>query len=345
MDSESASAPEPSWFEASERVLDPLLTARTLVALLQGAEAVGLFRAVRTTSTFEGLAKETGLPVQRVREVCAALVANDVLAPNGDGVRLTPAWDVLTGPSAFSPLASALVAAEASAHDLSDLTRSGGWGNLAEPERLAYAASVSPNPFSDDIVALVRSRVATPPELRDRFRDDDRILELGCGVAGQLLCTLQAFPGVTAVAVEREADLASEARRRAEVLGVAERLVVVVGEAESVHLDGEFDVVAWSQFFFPQESRAGALATAHAALRSGGLLVAPLLAHDASDEGGPRSAEARGVALSQVVHGRWGVPTRSSAELVDEVTTAGFIEAIAASTPGTGISVVAATRP
>ena len=125
---------------------------------------------------------------------------------------------------------------------------------------------------------------ATPPAVRERFRDDDRILELGCGVAGQLLCTLRAFPGATAVGVERSADLAAEARRRSQALGVADRLDVIVGDAATVRLEGEFDVVAWSQFFFPSESRAGALATAYAALRPGGLIVAPLLAHDPSDE-------------------------------------------------------------
>lgn len=49
MDPEDAPAPEPSWFEASEQVLDPLLNARALVAVLEAADAVGLFRALRST--------------------------------------------------------------------------------------------------------------------------------------------------------------------------------------------------------------------------------------------------------------------------------------------------------
>lgn len=52
---------------------------------------------------------------QRVREVSAALVANEVAIEDSSSVRLSPAWDVLTGPSAFSPLAAELVAAEAGA--------------------------------------------------------------------------------------------------------------------------------------------------------------------------------------------------------------------------------------
>jgi hypothetical protein len=34
----------PSWFEAYERLVEPLLNARSLTALLEGAETVGLFR-------------------------------------------------------------------------------------------------------------------------------------------------------------------------------------------------------------------------------------------------------------------------------------------------------------
>ena len=102
MSMENAPAPEPSWFEASEQVLEPLLTARALVALLDGAERVGLFRALRTTSAFDELTRQTGLPEQRVREICGALVTNEVLEPLGDGVRLTPSWRVLTGPSALA---------------------------------------------------------------------------------------------------------------------------------------------------------------------------------------------------------------------------------------------------
>jgi hypothetical protein len=109
---------------------------------------------MRTATTARELAEATGLTEQRVREVCAALVANEVAVEDWSGVRLSPAWDALTGPSALSP---------------------------------------------DARVALVRARAAPPPVVRERLREDDRILELGCGAAGQLLCTLRAFPEVRAI--------------------------------------------------------------------------------------------------------------------------------------------------
>ena len=56
----------PSWFEAAERTLDPLLNAASLLALVEGAEASGLLRALRSTTTPSEAARDTGLPEARV---------------------------------------------------------------------------------------------------------------------------------------------------------------------------------------------------------------------------------------------------------------------------------------
>lgn len=73
-----------------------------------------------------------------------------------------------------------------------------------------------------------------------RLSAGERHLELGCGLAGRILCLLQAYPAMTAVGVERAPDLAAEARRRAERLGVADRFVVVVSDATSVDVGTGF---------------------------------------------------------------------------------------------------------
>jgi predicted enzyme related to lactoylglutathione lyase len=65
---------------------------------------------------------------------------------------------------------------------------------------------------------------------------------------------------------------------------------VIVGEAAAVRLEGELDVVAWSQFFFPSDSRAGALATTHAALRAGGVIVAAMQSPHRRPEPASRSS-------------------------------------------------------
>jgi len=342
MDSRDASAPEPTWFEASEHVLDPLLTARALVGLLEGAEAVGLFRALRTAESFEGLARETGLPEQRVRDVCAALTACEVLEPAGDGLRLTPSWTALTGPTAFVPLSTALRMGEVTAAAARDVGGGGGFGELAGADRLTYAVAVSPDPFSRGVVAAMRGWV--PAVVRDRMRDGDRHLELGCGVAGRMLSVLQAWPTLTAVGVERSADLAAEARRRASALGLADRFEVVCADTTTVVLDGPFDVAFWSQFFFAEESRAATLATAYRLLRRGGTLFAPLMGDADAAASDPHGSEARNLAIGRLVHGGWGVPDRSAAELVEEIRAAGFVD-VAVEPTGASVITVVATRP
>src|SRR6478735_3175662 len=154
MDTTSRDAAEPpSWFEASERVLEPLVNARMLLALVEGAERAGLLRAMRTTTTVSELARATGLSEPRVRDICAALVANDVAEPEGFAVRLTPAWTALTGPAAFAPLASALRLGDVGADALTDLSGGSGFAELSSEDRLSYASAVSPDPFSPGVVA------------------------------------------------------------------------------------------------------------------------------------------------------------------------------------------------
>jgi SAM-dependent methyltransferase len=177
------------------------------------------------------------------------------------------------------------------------------------------------------------------------LHDGDRHLELGCGVAGRILCVLQAFPTLTAVGVELAPDLAAEAERRAAALGVADRFEVVCADATTVRLDGTFAVAFWSQFFFTGASRAGTLATAYQALRPGGMLLAPLLGDPSVAEPDPHGSSARSLALARVVHGLWGVPDRSPDDLATEVSAGGFVDVVVSAAPDAGVLVVVATRP
>ena len=346
MDTTSRDAVEPpSWFQASEQVLDPLVNARMLLALVEGAERAGLLRAMRTTTTVPELARATGLSEPRVRDICAALVANDVAEPEGFALRLTPAWTALTGPAAFAPLASALRLGDAGADALTDLSGGSGFAGLSSEDRLSYASAVSPDPFSPGVVAAMRAGAGIPDAVRGRLHDGDRHLELGCGVAGRILCVLQAFPTLSAVGVELAPDLAAEAQRRGAALGVADRFEVICADATTVRPDSFFDVAFWSQFFFPAASRAGTLATAYQALRPGGMLLAPLLGDPLVAESEPHGSSARSLALARVVHGLWGVPDRSPDALADEVAQAGFADVVVSAAVDAGVLVVVATRP
>lgn len=345
-DDASRAGDAPTWFEATEQVLDPLMRAQSLLALVTGAHAAGLLAAASTWTTVGELAAASGLAPQRVRDVVRALVVNDVLEEDGDALRLAPAWQVLTGRTAFAPLTETLAAGATDARAL----RSVGGGaddywTAPGPDRYAYARAVSPDPFSPGLVELFRSGLMSDPEAHRRLQDGGRHLELGCGLAGRILCLLQAHPAMTAVGVELAPDLAAEARRRAAELGVADRFEVVVGDAATVDLDeARFDTAQWSQFFFPEASRAGALRTLHTALRPGGVVEAPVLGDPEVVAADPRGEAARGYALVRVVHGGWGIPERSAAALVEEVAAAGFVDVRAGRSPS-GLVRLTARRP
>ena len=159
-------------------------------------------------------------------------------------------------------------------------------------------------------------------------------LELGCGVAGRILTTLQAVPAMRAIGVEISPDLAAVARERAEALGVSERFEVVEQDVADFDREACADTAFWSQFFFPEASRRGALAAAYRALRPGGVLTASLAA-TLDDE--------RMLALNDVTLAGWAVPSRTGDELVEEISAAGFLD-VAVVERG-GLSRVRAVRP
>lgn len=340
-------APDPpggieGWFEAVAAVLDPLLHARLLLALVEGAQASGVLATARQPTTVEDLSRQTGVAPPLMAEVCAALVLNGVLVADGAHLTLSPLWQVVTGPAAFAPLSETLAAGAVRAETLRTFASApGDYWSLEGAERYAYARALSPDPFSAEVVEGFRSGVLTDPTVFERLRGGGRHLELGCGLAGRVLCLLQAHPAMTAVAVELSDDLASAARGRAVDLGVADRLEVIVGDAAEVDVGGGFVTAQWSQFFFPDASRAGTLRTLHSALSPGGVVEAPVMG-DHTDHGEPPSAEARDYALKRVVHGLWGVPERTSGQLMAEFVEAGFTGVRA---ERLGLVRVFATRP
>ena len=344
---EPATGSPTTWFEAVELVLDPLLRAQSLLALVTGAQSTGLLSAARTPATAGELSAASGLSGDRVRDVVRALVAAEVLEEVGAAYRLAPAWAMLTGPAAFAPLGQTLRAADVDARALRALAGDTDFWTLPAEDRDAYARAVSPDPFAPGLVAAFRGGAMTAPDVRARLLAGAPHLELGCGLAGRILCLLQAYPRMTAVGVERAPDLAAEARRRAEALGVADRFEVVVGDAADVAVGTGpltrqgFETAQWSQFFFPQAARAGALRTMFDALAPGGLLEAPLLGDQEAMGAAPHGPDARNGTLVRVVHGSWGIPERSPAQLVAEVTEAGFVDAVATRSPGGALRLLA----
>lgn len=312
------------WFDAVGEVLDPVLHARLLLALIDGAQSSGLLEAARRPVSVADLSRAIGLPLQLTVEVCAALVVNKVVETDGEHLSLAPPWQVITGNSAFAPLSETLTMGEVRASILRRLAGPDDYWSLEEADRYAYAGASSPDPFSQGVVDAFRSGTLTEPTVFERLRAGGHHLELGCGLAGRILCLLQAHPTMTAVAVELSSDLAAAARQRAVDLGVADRLEIVVGDAAHVEVGGGFVTAQWSQFFFPEASRAGTLRTLHGALVPGGIVEAPLMADHAAIASDPAGAEARDYALKRIVHTLWGIPERTADSLTAEFAQAGF---------------------
>ncbi|MGO4256019.1 SAM-dependent methyltransferase [Marmoricola sp. RAF53] len=330
----------PDFFEAYDEVLTPLFTAGNLLGLVAGAEEAGLVSGLRGPRTAADLATATGQAPEVVQAVCDALTATGVAVRHGDTYVLTEAWQVLTDPAAFVPLATALDGNAVEGRLLRGLSQT--YWTMPREDRLVYARSVSPDPFSDGLVAAFAAQIAADADRAPMLRGG-RLLELGCGVAGRVLTTLRAAPALTAVGVELSEDLADEARRRAAELGVADRFTVVCADAADFRDEEPFDHGFWSQFFFPASARAGALAALHAVLRPGASFDAPLGAdHDAvaADPTGPAAQEYR---IGRVVLGAWGVPDRTPETLVAEIEAAGFVDVHVV--PRAGSPAVRAVRP
>jgi hypothetical protein len=203
-----------SFFEAYEQVLVPLFTASHQLQLVARAEACGLMNALRTESTADELAGSTGVPHRTVVTLCRALVACSVVeSTDGERFRLTPAWLALTGPTAYAPLDVVLAGNDVESRLLRGRDGDTFW-SMSTAERITYARSVSPDPYSDGLVAAFRKQIEDDAD-RAAMTSGGRLLELGCGVAGRVLTTLRAMPSLTAVGIELSPDLAAEAQRRA----------------------------------------------------------------------------------------------------------------------------------
>jgi SAM-dependent methyltransferase len=318
-------AEQPTFFDAYYGVLRPLVGAHGLVHLLQGAQAAGLLAALREPATTDQLVAATGLPRRRVRAVCGALVVHDVVEPVGDGHRLTAAWRTLLAPDAYVSLADGLDSARIEGALLRDVAAGSDYWTMSSGDRQIFARAVSPNPFAPGLVAAFRDALEHDPTAA-ALATGGTLLELGCGVAGRVLTMLQALPRMRAVGVELSEDLAEEARRRAEVLGVTDRFEVVCSDAGAFSRAGAFDVGFWSQFFFPDHARRAALETMFRSVRPGGFALAPLLGDDESVRNDPRGAEARDLSVLRVILDGWGVPHRDRDQLAAEFVEAGFTD-------------------
>jgi SAM-dependent methyltransferase len=314
---------ETGWERAMARI-DALQRGTELLAVLRGAYDAGLLRALTEPTDAAAIAADLGLQPERVHAALELLAAHEVATLTDGTWRLVDDWLELVAGQAPYDVGSMLGLVRVRENQLADaLGTAADFWQLSEADRLVVARGVSLNPASDLAVTGARRGVEAMDGVVAALEAGGAILELGCGVGSRLTALMRAFPRATAVGVELAADLVAYGRRTADSLRVGDRLTYVVGDAASLAPEPVFDLVVWSQFFFPTASRKGALGTARRALCPGGWITMPVI----WTGGDPTSGvEAQDLAAEKLLLDVWHVAPLTTTQVWTEVEAAGFID-------------------
>jgi predicted O-methyltransferase YrrM len=292
-------------------------------ALLRGALTSGFLARCAGEISVAELARATGLNPGRVRDLCVALRAAGVLATdNPDRYRISTTYAPLLEGGTDVQVANQLAGDAVRERLIGQMFTPDGpdrYQDLPDDERAALAASVTLAPSTETGRTVMRAVVGRIPEWEAMLAEGGiRYLEMGCGLSGAMLSVLQVYPRMTAVGVDLAGDLIERARAQAVELGVADRVRYVTEDATVFNDPEPFDVVFWSQFFFPASSRVKALANAYERLRPGGLLIVPALIGPGATASDPEPS------LNVLLTQAWDIPALTADELCTELTTAGF---------------------
>ena len=293
--------------------------------MVRASYRAGLLERLSAPSSVRELMRAVAVGESRLVAVLEVLRSLGIACAEAGRWTLTPAWAALLDGQSPADLAGYLEGPRVRMTQFErSLTGGEDYWHLPPEERLLVARAVSFDPSSPVLADLLRRDLGLLDGVIAALEGGGRVLELGCGVGSRLTALALTFPTMRGVGVELDADLAAYGRRRAEKLGVADRVTYVVGDATQFQPDVSFDLVNWSQFFFPAASRAAALATAWNALRPGGWLTAPVIW---PDEPGPSVGDdAQDRALEGVNLDMWEVPPRTVGEVRAELESAGFVD-------------------
>ena len=331
----------PAWSAAADRV-EELVRASETLALLRAAERTGLLRLLTHSVSSDELATALRVPVSRVDAALEVLAAHGIAEARGGDWGLSQGWSELVLGETPLPFAAYLGLGEVWTGQFeTSLSSSQTYWQLDTASRLAVARGISPEPSSAVTIAAARRDLEALPGVVASLDAGGRVLELGCGVGSRLCATLLAFPSARAVGVELDAALVAFASNRAALLGLQDRGSFHAADATVFEPEGAFDLVTWSQFFFPEPTRSKTLLTAYRALRPGGWVTMPVIWEGHAPRS--RSLEAEQIAEMRLMLDMWGVPMRTVSEVHAELQAAGFDEL--RTDPGPGIFFVRGRRP
>jgi SAM-dependent methyltransferase len=302
--------------EARQR-LENLRAGAQFLTLLAAVEEKGWLGFLAEPRTDEELAEFAGLRLDRVQDVLAALEANGVVEREGGKARLSGPFDAVTADDAWIPLGDTLAQISLESRLIAAAVSSPGPLALSEDDALVVANAVGGR-TTEVALTLYDQLIAQVPELAELPRRG-RWLDVGCGVACASLTLATRMPEMRTVAVELVPAVAAEAVRRAQALGLADRVDVRRMDARDLTEQDGFVGAFWAQPFFPEATRPATLAVILRALRPGGKLLVQELEPQPSAETLPAHSLRRLIGHGL---GAWFAPTAE--QLAEEAVTAGF---------------------
>lgn len=342
----------------ASRELNSWINGARIFALLSGAADSGVLDALHTGSTVEQISISTHIDSQSISDLCMAFEAHGIVARDGECYELTPNLARLASADAAVPLTKVIRQARVMTDSLQRIPSSeSSYTSLSSEEVLAMAEGAGISSLSSSPHVSQESTGEMLPEVEALWLTGAHHLEVGCGVGNALLGIAATYPKVTAVGIEIDETTATEAKRRAAQLGVTDRVEVRCMDACELQEEKVYDTIQWSQFFFPTPSRSIVLRAMLRSLKPDGYLFMPWFGSPSDDsskrrgemfrmamraaESGRfsfmsflndilgdtptrRKKERRFAALLRLLFHRWGVPVRSTDELMSEIENSGF---------------------
>ncbi len=314
-----------------ERADEALWFANALTA----CSDAGIIRQLESPSTLQDLSENLSLDPKLGAALVDLLISAGLATREADRICAAPALQPFTTEDGANVLKAALQAPLLQAEDFRKTLRNGrivlnGWAHTDEATIQAQGALTQL--WTAKALPKLKFLPGLVPCLE---RQGASLLDIGAGAAGLSITLCQAFPHLSATALEPAEHPASIGERRVREAGLEGRIVLRRQRIECLEDEEAFDLAFLPQMFLSDDAMAEAAWRIFRSLRPGGwLLIAAL-----SDEGQDVASS-----INRLKNLLWGGNTRSMDSLKPHFVAAGFNPVIRA--PGGRVMrMICARRP
>jgi SAM-dependent methyltransferase len=314
-----------------ERADEALWFASALAAC---AEA-GVIRQLETPSTLSELVNALSLEPALATALVDVLIGTGLAKWEDDRIRAAPALQPFTSESGAKAFKAALQAPLLQTEDFRKRLQKGqlalnGW--MHTDEAVIEAQGALTRLWTAKALPKLRFLPGLMPCLE---RQGASLLDVGAGAAGLSITLCQAFPYLTAVALEPAEHPALVGERQVREAGLGERILLRRQRVEQMEDEEAFDLAFLPQMFLPDFIMADAARRIFRSLRPGGWLLVAVLANE-----GHTIASS----VNRLKSLLWGGNTRGMASLKPHFVAAGFDPVIRAP-GGRAMRMLCARRP